>query len=183
MKAQAPNGSLIVGTYEVVNGTAMINSESFERNADGSLRYEYAGGTEVDWDSQKTVTDHRLVRMFVAEDGGIWSEDKVTIDENMSGLSRVLDVILWLSHADAFRLSDSPLLLHVSIGEVPDEYEPELEIVRFTWTDGEHEYSRVFTQEGIAKGRWWFGNSYNLDDHEGDFATIKAFKLSKHSAY
>lgn len=53
-KLVAPNGKPIVGTREVVLGTARVSSWTEE---DGVLIPNYEDETEVDWDSQETVSD------------------------------------------------------------------------------------------------------------------------------
>lgn len=50
----APDGSEILGTLERLSGRAEISN--FHRNADGSLDWDWGGGTEIFYDDQETVT-------------------------------------------------------------------------------------------------------------------------------
>lgn len=73
MKAISPEGNAIIGTLEVVEGTASAEV-SLSRN--GRLRIEYCGETNVDWNSQRTKTD-RGERLFVCSRHKIWRESQV----------------------------------------------------------------------------------------------------------
>ena len=61
MKALSPEGNKIIGTLDVVRGTARA---AVDLGANGALNIEYLGETEVDWDSQETKTEagERLLR-------------------------------------------------------------------------------------------------------------------------
>lgn len=90
MKLKSPNGKEIVGTYEVLYGTALLQGDEAEV-VNGELEFEYGGETKVEWDSQKTLREkftHTLredqitesnkgQRLFVDEDGSIWTEAQV----------------------------------------------------------------------------------------------------------
>jgi hypothetical protein len=83
MRALSPTGAEITGTLEVVKGTCGVMAWS--RDADGSLSFDYDGtGTEVDWDSQKTVTREGK-RVFVDENGQEWTEDQIELVEDDDG--------------------------------------------------------------------------------------------------
>lgn len=73
MKAISPEGNAIIGTLEVVEGTASAEV-SLSRN--GRLRIEYCGETNVDWNSQRTKTD-RAERLFVCSRHKVWGERQV----------------------------------------------------------------------------------------------------------
>ena len=47
----APNGSAIVGTLEVIPGTAHILG--VHRNASGEVAFDWEGGTKVFWDTSR----------------------------------------------------------------------------------------------------------------------------------
>lgn len=55
MKAFAPNGKQIRGTLDTIPAIAEISSESYSRNANGKLEFDWDGETDVIWDDQKTV--------------------------------------------------------------------------------------------------------------------------------
>jgi hypothetical protein len=82
MKLFAPDGTLIVSTKEVIPGTCDISYDNpVSRNADGTFSFEYTGGTDVDWDGQKTVTRLRQ-RVFIDEAGDEWLEDQLVLRED-----------------------------------------------------------------------------------------------------
>jgi len=65
-KYQSPNGSKIIGTAELIPGTAMIIS------IDDDGHPEYTGETELDWDNQWTKTrDDKF--LFIDDDGYLWT--------------------------------------------------------------------------------------------------------------
>lgn len=75
IKAFAPNGQEIVSTLEVLHGTCGV---TFERKPDGTVEVDFDGsGTDVDWDSQATVTREGK-RVFLDESGNEWTEDQIT---------------------------------------------------------------------------------------------------------
>lgn len=76
MKAFAPTGVEIVGTLEMIPGTAIASD--FARNPDGSISVEYDGGTDVDWDGQATVTRNGK-KVYVDDSGGEWTEDQLVL--------------------------------------------------------------------------------------------------------
>ena len=73
MKAVSPEGNEIVGTLEVVEGTACAEV-SLSRN--GRLRVNYGGETDVDWNSQQTKLD-KGERLFVCSRHKVWRESQV----------------------------------------------------------------------------------------------------------
>lgn len=80
-KLYAPDGTEITGTYEKVFGEALIANFDVTRNADGTFDFAYAGGTEINWNSQVTVT-RQGQRVFVDEDGGEWLENELVLRED-----------------------------------------------------------------------------------------------------
>jgi len=73
MKAVSPEGNEIVGTLEVVEGTAHADV-GLSRN--GRLKVEYGGETDVDWNTQHTKTD-KGKRLFVCSRHKVWRESQV----------------------------------------------------------------------------------------------------------
>lgn len=47
---------------------------------------------------------------------------------------------------------------------------PDNELARFAWTDGENELSAIFTEGGIAKGEFQSDGKFVCEDHEGNKA-------------
>jgi hypothetical protein len=80
MIATSPTGVAIIGTLEMVPGTALITTDSFEKNAKGEITFDHDGETEIDWDGQETQTKNGK-ELFVDEDGGIWTEDQLVLKE------------------------------------------------------------------------------------------------------
>ncbi len=73
MKAVSPEGNEIIGTLDVVRGTARAD---VALGANGTLNIEYQGETEVDWDSQETKTEDGE-RLFVCSQRKVWRENEV----------------------------------------------------------------------------------------------------------
>jgi len=68
---QSPNGSAIVGTYDLVPATARIDGI----HDDGTP--EYAGESDVWWDDQKTQERDGKI-LYVDEDAKTWTFDQLT---------------------------------------------------------------------------------------------------------
>lgn len=66
----APNGNLITGTAETVQGTARI--ASWKRNEDGTIEILEHDEIEIDWNTATTERDENGEILFVDEDGGLW---------------------------------------------------------------------------------------------------------------
>jgi hypothetical protein len=81
-KLKTPTGLDITGTFESLQGCALIRSA--ERTAAGRLDLEYDGETEIWWDSQKTEHDKAELeqRLFVDEDGGLWKERELILEDD-----------------------------------------------------------------------------------------------------
>jgi len=80
MYAFAPNGSQIIGTLERVSARAEIDVDTFVKK-DGKLLFDFAGGTEIFWDDQYTVTRKGEV-VFLADDGSEWTESEIFLSES-----------------------------------------------------------------------------------------------------
>ena len=73
MKAVSPEGTGIIGTLEIVEGTACAEV-SLSRN--GRLRVKYCGETDVDWNTQQAKTEDGE-RQFVCSRHKVWRESQV----------------------------------------------------------------------------------------------------------
>jgi hypothetical protein len=71
------DGRPIAGTYEVVHGKCGINTAM--RKPDGSLDFNYAGGTKVYWDRQVMVKSSLDEIVFLDEDGEFVHESQVKL--------------------------------------------------------------------------------------------------------
>ncbi|MBB5546560.1 hypothetical protein A8H39_02085 [Paraburkholderia fungorum] len=71
------DGRPIAGSYEVMHGMASITTAT--REPDGTLSFDYEGGTEVYWNGQKTVRSSLGEIVFVDEDGEIVHENHVKL--------------------------------------------------------------------------------------------------------
>lgn len=79
MKLIAPNGHDIVGTCEHIAAMAHIG-EVTGRNADGTYEFDYAGESEIYWDTQ-TTDRFRGRRIFQDSEGNEWPENKLRLVE------------------------------------------------------------------------------------------------------
>lgn len=78
------DGRPIAGTYEVMHGMAGITTA--KRNPNGTLSFDYEGGTDVYWNGQKTVRSSLGETVFVDEDGQVVNESQVKlVPENWNG--------------------------------------------------------------------------------------------------
>lgn len=60
-------GAPITGTKETIPGVCNIHNVT--RNSEGKLAWENGGGTDVDWDGQRTSTDPAGQTIFVDDCG------------------------------------------------------------------------------------------------------------------
>lgn len=57
--------------------------------------------------------------------------------------------------------------------------DPDNEILNFTWTDGENDFSCVLTEGGISEGNFNANGTFVCEDSNGDTTEIKAFILTQ----
>lgn len=182
MKAYAPNGLEIVATLETIPGKASVDEDSFNRDSDGKLTFEYdSGGTDIDWNGQMTV-NRAGGRVFIDSDDNEWTEDQIIISETpLDPLQKINEFLEWLRKADVYQLAGSPILMSYDETGLTGEYTPDDQIVFFSWVDDfGDKLSVIFTQQGIIEGKWISWNEIQLDDHEGEPHTITAYKLADH---
>jgi hypothetical protein len=67
MQAYAPNGAKIVGTIDRITAVANIAEGTWTED-EPDCDFEYTGDTDVDWDSQETLTRNGR-RLFLDENG------------------------------------------------------------------------------------------------------------------
>jgi hypothetical protein len=73
----SPHGYAIIGTYELVPGTALA---TVTRETE-SLSFEYEGTTTLDWNDQKSQVSRGGV-LYVDEGSNIWSEEEILSGRN-----------------------------------------------------------------------------------------------------
>lgn len=76
--AVAPNGKLIVGTLESLIAQADIEVDSFSKDENGELEFDYTGNSDVSWDTQETYCEGDE-RIFVDEGGETWKESEIKL--------------------------------------------------------------------------------------------------------
>ena len=82
-----------------------------------------------------------------------------------------------LALANAVSLDDGALLTNWTTDEWIGE--PMNEVVRFAWTDGDHDYSDIFTEEGIEGGTFDDNGRFFVQNREGDLVMVKFFMLEQ----
>jgi hypothetical protein len=76
----SPKGVLIAGTLEKVYGTGLITLGTAERLEDGTIDFEWAGETKMNWDSSSTeMSLDNKERIFVCDDGQEWRESQLLL--------------------------------------------------------------------------------------------------------
>lgn len=75
----SPEGTLITATLETLEGVCELTNPT--RKPDGTFDFDYLGGTDIDWNAQKTaVRDGQ--RIFLDEDGEEWLERELQLVED-----------------------------------------------------------------------------------------------------
>ena len=75
-------GSRIRGTYERLHGVAEGAEDSFRRNSDGNIEFDYEGGTEVFWDDSTIVQrDGKIV--YLDDQGTEVTQDDIVLVEQL----------------------------------------------------------------------------------------------------
>jgi hypothetical protein len=81
-KLFAPNGFEIIGTVEIIPDCVCdIKEGTITRKQDGTYDFQYVGGTDVNWDGQKTATNQNGERLFWDEDYNKWPESVLVLRE------------------------------------------------------------------------------------------------------
>lgn len=83
-----------------------------------------------------------------------------------------------LGLAGAITIDDGALLTDSNeISELTGN--PENEVVRFSWTDGENEFSDILTEGGIAKGVFDSDGKFVCENREGEKTVFRFFALER----
>ena len=72
-----PTGKRIVATAETIPGRCEIIDVALDTHKGNKFDLCFAGGTDVDWDNQKTVAIEGQ-RLFIDEDDHVWLESQLT---------------------------------------------------------------------------------------------------------
>lgn len=73
-------GAAIVGEFDVIKASALIEDGTFNRTASGDLSFEWQGETEILWDTQEPKRDCDDERLFVDERGAVVREDEIVLE-------------------------------------------------------------------------------------------------------
>lgn len=79
--------------------------------------------------------------------------------------------------AQAVSVDGGPLLTSWSLDPVTGDVDNA--VVKFTWTDGEQDYSCTLDEGGIADGRFERGGSFVCQDNEDEHTEIRMFTLTQ----
>lgn len=91
-------------------------------------------------------------------------------------MSNTIDRFLQLLNtADAITVDDGAMLSGITPEQLTGD--PDNQVVCFTWTDGECDYSDILTEGGIAKGVFDSDGSFIAENHEGEKTSIRFFAV------
>ena len=80
-----------------------------------------------------------------------------------------------LNTASAVTVDDGVMLTGITAEELTGN--PSNQIVRFTWTDGEYDYSDILTEGGIAQGVFDSYGKFITQNSEGEETVIRFFAI------
>ena len=78
MQAYAPNGLEILGTYEMCPCRAEIAGDSWRKDAEGKIEFDWAGDTEMFYDGQEAV-QHEGETVYLDVEGNEWRESQLIL--------------------------------------------------------------------------------------------------------
>lgn len=73
-------GEAIRGTHESMLALAYVSEDGWQRNPDGTLSFEYAGESKLDWDSQQQIVEDGEA-LYVTEGWNIVKESEIELIE------------------------------------------------------------------------------------------------------
>lgn len=79
--AYAPNGAEIRGQMQVIREVVALIDHFTAPDGDGDDAIEFAGETDVDWDTQEPSTDEDGEYLYVDIHGNIWPASRLTFKE------------------------------------------------------------------------------------------------------
>ena len=82
-----------------------------------------------------------------------------------------------LNTASAVTVDDGVMLTGITAEELTGN--PSNQIVRFTWTDGEYDYSDILTEGGIALGVFDSDGKFITENAEGEKTVIRFYSVER----
>lgn len=95
---------------------------------------------------------------------------------NKSVENNIQEFLKLVKTAGAITLDDGALLTGGNDVEAITG-DPNNELVRFSWTDGENDFSAIFTEGGIANGSFKSDGKFVCEDHEGAETEFSFFEV------
>lgn len=95
----------------------------------------------------------------------------------MSNIEKFLGL---LASAHAVTVDDGAMLKSWETSEVTGQ--PDNQVVRFSWTDGECNYADVLDEQGIAKGVFHKDGSFVAENIDGERSVIRFFEVTQLTA-
>lgn len=83
----------------------------------------------------------------------------------------------FLVAADAVSVDDGALLTNWDTD--PLNGKPDNQVVYFSWTDGEGNFSSILTEEGISNGTFDAEGKFVCEDAAGELTVIRFFKVTR----
>jgi hypothetical protein len=83
----------------------------------------------------------------------------------------------FLNAADAVTVDDGAMLPSWEIFERNGELTNQ--VARFSWTDGEYEFSAILDESGIANGTFDEEGQFVCEDHENERTAIRFYKVQR----
>jgi len=100
-------------------------------------------------------------------------------DDSLNKTIKIIEGFKLLTDSGAVSIDGGPLLTSWDI--IDFNYitgDPDNEVVIFSWTDGDSEYSTVFTEGSFLNGAFDKSGNFCCEDSEGNPSTIRFFKLT-----
>jgi len=94
---------------------------------------------------------------------------------NMSATNNIERLFSLLNAASAVTIDDGAMLTDFETEQPTGD--PDNQVVRFTWTDGECDYSDSLTEAGITAGLFDSDGKFIADNSEGDKTVIRFFAI------
>lgn len=85
--------------------------------------------------------------------------------------------LVLLNMASAVTVDDGAMLTDIVAEKLTGD--PDNQVVLFTWTDGEHDYSDILTEGGIAKGVFDSDGKFIVENIEGEKTVIRFFAVER----
>lgn len=93
-------------------------------------------------------------------------------------MSNTIDKFLdLLNTASAVTVDHGAMLVGIEAAQLTGD--PDNQVVRFTWTDGEHDYADILTEGGIAGGAFDSKDKFVTQNSEGEETVIRFFSVER----